>query len=70
MVFEHTELEKRVNEVYGTPENFAEESGISGIRKKLDGEMEFTITDIYKSTDLLTLTKNEVNKFFFTERRD
>lgn len=67
--FDFNKLKGRIKEILGTQENYAKELNISvpALIKKLNNQSQFTQTEICKSREILKISDEELNLYFFSE---
>lgn len=67
--FDFNKLKGRIKEIVGTQENYAKELNISvpALIKKLNNQSQFTQTEICKSREILKISDEELNLYFFSE---
>ena len=70
MAFDYSKLRGKIKELYGTQDNFAKALGIGrvSLSQRLNNTLEFTQKEINVSCDLLKINKEDVSKYFFTEK--
>ena len=67
VIFNHSKLRGKIVEVYKTNALFASDMGLSGqaISMKLNNKCDFTQSEIFKATELLSISPDDVAKYFF-----
>lgn len=70
MSFDYSKLKGKIVEKYDTQINFAKEYGVSEntLSQKLNNKMRFTSDDIIKICEMLSIPKEEVGQYFFTQK--
>lgn len=70
MSFDHSKLVGRVVEKFGTRKNFAREMRLSeqSISRKLNGENDFTQTEILRASRILCIPSREIPTYFFAPK--
>ena len=68
--FDFSKLKGRIREKLGTQENFAKELNISvpALVKKLNNQSQFSQTEICKTREILDISDEELNLYFFSEK--
>ena len=68
--FDHSKLRGKIREIYGTEEALAKEAGLnrSSLSKRLNGNIDFSVREIYKICALLQIPAQNLGDFFFTKR--
>jgi hypothetical protein len=70
MDFEYAKLKGRIKEIFETQDRFAEALGIGrvSLSKRLTNKLDFSQTEINRSAELLSICKEEIPLYFFTEK--
>ena len=68
--FDYSKLRGKIKEVYGTQSNFADAMSFSNtsLSAKLNNQTEFTQKEINKACQLLEISFEELNVYFFTPK--
>lgn len=68
MAFNYSALLGKIREVYGTQEKFAKALNISPrtLSLKLNNRIDFKQPEITKACDLLSISADEIPKYFFS----
>lgn len=70
IVFDYSKLRGKIREVFTSESNFAEALGIGrvSLSKRLNNDLDFSGTEIFNSCELLSIKKEELVEYFFTEK--
>ena len=70
MAFDFSKLRGKIKEVFGTQEKFAKAMGMSGVTlsAKLNNTVDFTMSEINKACELLSIPTEFIPIYFFTKK--
>ena len=70
MIYDYTELNKRILEVFGTQKRFANEIGLSehSVSQKLNSKKGWKQKEIAKICGVLNIPHNQIASYFFTKK--
>lgn len=70
MAFDYSKLRGRIVEKFGTHTAFAKALGLSqkSLSAKITGKVYFSQDEMNTAIDLLDISPNEINKYFFTPK--
>ena len=65
----HGRIRGKIKQKFGTLENFAKEygKGTSVLSKKLNGEIEWKVSEVEKVCKLLDIPVGQIDEYFFCE---
>ncbi len=68
--FDTSKLRGRIKEICGTMQIFADKMGFASntLSQKLNGQSEFTQSEIKKAVTILNLTVDDIPLYFFTAK--
>lgn len=69
-MFDYSKLKGKIKEVFDIQSNYAKALGLSetSVTNKLNNITNFTQTEIYETSKLLSISKEEIGLYFFTEK--
>lgn len=70
MSYDYSKLKGKIKEMFSTQYAFAEKMGISErtLSIKLSGKVDWKQTEILKAMDILGISKDEVEQYFFNTK--
>lgn len=68
LVFDYNKLRGKIREKCYTQEEFAKQIGIGyvSLSKRLNNQLEFSSSEIFKSCNVLGIPADEISAYFFT----
>lgn len=68
LVFDYSKLRGKIREKRYTQEEFAKQIGIGyvSLSKRLNNQLEFSSSEIFKSCHVLEIPADEISAYFFT----
>lgn len=68
MSYDYGRLRGKIREVCGTQDDFAEKLGIGrvSLSQRLNNQKEFTQDEMFKTCDILLISREEIPAYFFT----
>lgn len=70
IIFDYSKLRGKIREVFTSEGDFAEALGIGrvSLSKRLNNALDFSGSEIFNSCDLLSIKKEELGEYFFTQK--
>lgn len=70
MIFDYRKLRGKIVEVYGSQTAFVKDFGVSEntFSMKINNKVRFSANDIIKICRMLSIPKNEIGEYFFTQK--